>query len=202
MYRERLADLALPIEYTQRETEVEAAYKAMEPHWPAFDQLYPDREAFTERARLLFTEERFAPHRFTAADVQRAFDKLGKPSDWKAPGEFERVLSPMFELRKNASEAELGKAREATMRDVLWPLLTGWSLASFTPDRRRQLHDQLQALRGNFLDEGDVGGVQLAQGVQQLLEHSEDQGRRYLLNSVCLKSCRRYVNRLEETSRN
>lgn len=366
MYREILAEAAPLIEYYERQPEIEAAIEALEPHWPAFDKLYEDRQAFTERARLLFTEERFAPLRFTAADVQHAFDKLGKPVDWRGPNEFEekilaailfvadkdrrshlslqlemhlprllaegrtldaclvaegarltgedfkhsnaflfhmfaagyeawmaaqrrhdlawlrdlgldpdelegksateidawlgqftadpalaarleqyleshpekraeamarslevqrnsvvlllrreaeallirdveldpwlpefeRVLSPFFELAKNAPEAELDEARQATMHDSLWPLLSRMSLAIFTPDRRQQLHDQLQALRGDLLDDGDVAGVQLAQGALQLLDCSDEPARLYLLNSICLKSYRRYASRL------
>jgi len=76
----RLQSQIQPIlSYMQRQPEIETASKALEEHRQEFDALAEDEEAYLERARVLFAEERFAPLRFTADDVRRAFDKVGQP---------------------------------------------------------------------------------------------------------------------------
>src|SRR5271157_5337448 len=66
--------------YLQREKEIEAAAAALEAHRTEFDRLWKDEEAYLARTHALFAEECFAPLRFTAADIKRAFDHVGYPA--------------------------------------------------------------------------------------------------------------------------
>ncbi len=67
------------LDYVEQQPAIEAAAKAIEAHRADFDKLVGDKEAYQQRTRSLFAEECFVPLRFTADDVQRAFDKVGKP---------------------------------------------------------------------------------------------------------------------------
>jgi DNA-binding transcriptional MerR regulator len=60
--------------------ELDAADKAVAGHQDEFNRLVEDGEAYMEKARTLFSEEAFAPLRFTAEDVQRAFESVGYPN--------------------------------------------------------------------------------------------------------------------------
>ena len=76
-----LLSQAQPIlDYMQRQPTIEAASQKIEVHRAAFDKLVEDQEAYLERVRVLFAEERFVPLRFTADDVERAFKKVGYPT--------------------------------------------------------------------------------------------------------------------------
>jgi hypothetical protein len=61
------------------EEEIAAATAKMEAHREEFDRLVDNEEAFDQRTRELFSEESFAPLRFTAADAETAFQKVGYP---------------------------------------------------------------------------------------------------------------------------
>jgi hypothetical protein len=60
--------------------EIEAATAKMEPYDEEFRKLLEDQPAFLDRCQELFSEETFAPLRFTAADVERGFKQVGFPS--------------------------------------------------------------------------------------------------------------------------
>src|SRR5271157_5514295 len=82
--RAGFADLAAKakplLTYLQREKEIETASVALEAHRTEFDKLWKDEEAWLARTQALFAEECFAPLRFTAADIKRAFDHVGYPA--------------------------------------------------------------------------------------------------------------------------
>jgi hypothetical protein len=79
-FMELLAQTELISEYAAHGDEIEAAGHAVEAHRAEFEELAKDDTALIERARRLFSEEAFAPLRFHAADIQRAFSKVGYPS--------------------------------------------------------------------------------------------------------------------------
>jgi DNA-binding transcriptional MerR regulator len=74
--------------YMEQQPAIEAASHAIEAHRAAFDKLAEDEQAYMEHARALFAEERFVPLRFTAEDVGRAFDKVGRPRPGSSDDEF------------------------------------------------------------------------------------------------------------------
>jgi DNA-binding transcriptional MerR regulator len=76
------------LEYVERQPAIEAAGKAIEAHRADFDKLLNDQEAYQQRTRSLFAEEHFVPLRFTADDVRRAFDKVGKPTPGSSDDQF------------------------------------------------------------------------------------------------------------------
>jgi len=78
-FEELLAQTKPILDYVERQPAIEAASEAIKAHRAEFEKLADDQAAYLERTRALFTEERFAPLRFTADDVRRAFDKVGKP---------------------------------------------------------------------------------------------------------------------------
>lgn len=82
--REKFAELLATMEpilrYFSRQEDVEAAVQALEAHRAAFDELVQDEERYSALVRDVFSEECFAPFRFTASEIQRAFDHVGHPS--------------------------------------------------------------------------------------------------------------------------
>ena len=62
--------------------EIEAAADTLERNRGEFEALIRDRETFMDRARVLFSEDRFRPYRYTSADVHRAFSAVGHPPRW------------------------------------------------------------------------------------------------------------------------
>ncbi len=67
------------LNYAKHHTEIEAASAKLEPYEEEFQALFQDRKAFLRRNEAVFDEQRFVPLRFAAADVERAFRKLGQP---------------------------------------------------------------------------------------------------------------------------
>ena len=65
--------------YLERRNEIQAASTALEAHRQEFARLLADERAYLRRIHALFAEDRFAPLRFTAADIRRAFDTVGYP---------------------------------------------------------------------------------------------------------------------------
>ncbi|MEI6389757.1 MAG: SEC-C domain-containing protein [Verrucomicrobiota bacterium] len=57
--------------------EIEAAEQALKSHEAEFNKLLKDREGCLERAQALFSEERFAPLRFTGEEVGRVCERAG-----------------------------------------------------------------------------------------------------------------------------
>ena len=76
-------------DFIGHEDETEAALDQMKPHHKEFERLLEDTRALMDRTSELFGEESFAPLRFTAEDVQRAFENVGFPSS-SAPDEEQR----------------------------------------------------------------------------------------------------------------
>lgn len=68
------------LDYMSRQPDIESASAILEPHRGEFLKLTQDPDALMKRAQALFAEPRFAPLRFTAADIQRAFDCVGQPA--------------------------------------------------------------------------------------------------------------------------
>jgi DNA-binding transcriptional MerR regulator len=87
------------LDYMRLQPEIEAAAEAIKAHRADFDKLAADEEAYVERTRALFAEERFAPLRFTADDVRRAFDKVGQPTPGSSNDQFvETALKAILHL--------------------------------------------------------------------------------------------------------
>jgi DNA-binding transcriptional MerR regulator len=72
-----LASAQPVLDYMEQQPAIDAASQAIEAHRADFDKLVADEEAYLERTRLLFAEDRFVPLRFTADEVQRAFKNVG-----------------------------------------------------------------------------------------------------------------------------
>src|SRR2546426_926801 len=68
------------LEYLERRREIEAAAAELEAHRSEFERLAADEHRYLALAQAVFAEECFAPLRFTASDVQRAFDHVGYPA--------------------------------------------------------------------------------------------------------------------------
>ncbi|MDH4138078.1 MAG: SEC-C domain-containing protein, partial [Anaerolineae bacterium] len=77
---ERAEELAA---YEALHDEIEAATQALEAHRAEFEALMKDGIAAVDHAQRLFSEEPFAPMRYTAADVYRAFEAVGYPSRYQ-----------------------------------------------------------------------------------------------------------------------
>lgn len=69
--------------YEAMQDAIEAAGQTLEAHRAEFEELMADPQAAMSRARRLFSEERFAPLRYTADDVHRAFEAVGYPSRFR-----------------------------------------------------------------------------------------------------------------------
>jgi hypothetical protein len=63
--------------YMEQKERIEAASTELEKHQAEFEELIQDRQAYGNRCRALFEEECFRPFRFTAADIRRAFERVG-----------------------------------------------------------------------------------------------------------------------------
>ncbi len=78
---EELISKAEPIiEYLAHQSEIEDAEAELEAHRAEFEKLVADEEHYLAVAQAVFAEECFTPLRFTASDVQRAFDHVGYPA--------------------------------------------------------------------------------------------------------------------------
>jgi SEC-C motif len=107
-FEDLLAQTKPILDYVERQPAIEAASEAIKAHRSEFDKLAKDEEAYAERARELFAEECFVPLRFTADDVQRAFDKVGKPLPGSSDDQFvetvrEAILHLADKDRRNRS---------------------------------------------------------------------------------------------------
>jgi hypothetical protein len=65
--------------FLEHEEEIEAAAAKLPASAEDFGRLVDDHEAFTSRTERLFSEDSFARLRFIAADVDKAFQKVGYP---------------------------------------------------------------------------------------------------------------------------
>jgi len=87
---------------------IEAATQTIEAHRDDFKKLIKDEETYLARTRALFAEERFAPLRFTADDVRRAFDKVGKPIPGSSDDQFvETVRKAILHVADKKRRGEL-----------------------------------------------------------------------------------------------
>ena len=66
--------------YMAHQEEIEAASEKLKPYHAEFDRLCHDAAAYERQSKALFAEAAFAPFRFTAADLRRAFDEVGVPA--------------------------------------------------------------------------------------------------------------------------
>ena len=90
------------VRYLGHMAEIEAAWVKLEPYEEQFRKLLDDEDAFARRCQKLFDEESFAPLRFTAADLQKAFEKVGFPPNMEAPEQVWKIL--LAAIRFLASE--------------------------------------------------------------------------------------------------
>ena len=66
-------------EFEARKPEIEAAHEALEKYRNTFERLTRNTGKFLKRAEKLFAEAPFEAMRFSAADLQRAFESVGYP---------------------------------------------------------------------------------------------------------------------------
>ena len=66
--------------YVAHREEIEAASEKLEPYHTEFERLCHDAAAYERQSKALFAEAAFAPFRFTAADLRRAFAEVGVPA--------------------------------------------------------------------------------------------------------------------------
>ena len=66
--------------YLAHQEEIQAASEKLEPYHAEFDRLCHDAAAYDRQTKALFAEPAFAPFRFTAADLRRAFAEVGVPA--------------------------------------------------------------------------------------------------------------------------
>lgn len=94
--------------YMECQQEFESALAKLEPYEEEFARLLDDQEALTQRGEELFGEEPFVPLGFTAADVERAFQKVGYPPN-PAPSEdvFKVYLRAILFLASEERRANL-----------------------------------------------------------------------------------------------
>jgi hypothetical protein len=107
-FDELLARTQPILDYMKQQPAIEAASQAIEAHRAAFDKLAKDEEVYMERTHALFAEERFAPLRFTADDVRRAFDKVGHPTPGSSDDKFvETVRKAILHLADKERRSQL-----------------------------------------------------------------------------------------------
>jgi len=72
------------VAYNALRDQIDAAAKAMESHHGEFVKLAADPEKLFELARITFSDERFKPFRYTASEVEDAFENIGYPQTYTA----------------------------------------------------------------------------------------------------------------------
>ena len=91
-FQRLLAQTQPVMEYLEREEEIEAASTVLEAHRGKFNKLLRNEKAYLARVQALFAEERFAPLRFTAADIRRAFEHVGQPPNFSPDDQMVQTL--------------------------------------------------------------------------------------------------------------
>jgi hypothetical protein len=81
---ETVGDMAA---YEAMGDEIDAAMQVLESHRAEFEALVEDEKATLEQTTRLFSEERFEPMRYTAAEIDRAFEAVGYPSRFRDESE-------------------------------------------------------------------------------------------------------------------
>lgn len=77
--QEASANNPVSVAYNALREQIELAAKAMETHHTEFVALIADSDKLFDLAHRTFNDEKFKPFRYTAADVQKAFDNIGYP---------------------------------------------------------------------------------------------------------------------------
>jgi hypothetical protein len=77
--RRMFKENATLLTYAAHQQEIEAASEKLKPYHAEFDRLCQNAKAYERQSQALFAEETFAPFRFTAADLSRAFAEVGVP---------------------------------------------------------------------------------------------------------------------------
>lgn len=67
------------LKYMEHQQAIDAAFEKLVAHEEEFLKLLDDDDGFAQRTEELFAEEPFAPMRFTAAEVVKAFEQVGFP---------------------------------------------------------------------------------------------------------------------------
>jgi SEC-C motif len=67
--------------FLERQEEIEIATEKLKASTGEFRRLLEDEETLAQRTEQLFGEDAFAAMRFTAADVEKAFEKVGYPTN-------------------------------------------------------------------------------------------------------------------------
>lgn len=80
-FTQLLAETQPVLAYMERQEAIESAGAALEDHREEFAKLAQDQQAYSNRAQKLFAEEPFTPLWFTAADIRRAFERVGQPAE-------------------------------------------------------------------------------------------------------------------------
>jgi hypothetical protein len=105
---ERVRELANEVTvYLAMQDEIEAAARVLEPHRAEFEALMNDGPAVMERARRLFSEERFVPMRYTADDVHYAFEAVGYPPQYRgepSDKEVETIVAAILYLADDTGQ--------------------------------------------------------------------------------------------------
>ncbi len=106
--------------YADRSPEIEAASQTLEAHRSEFDMLYADRAAYLSRAKALFSEETFAPLRFTADEVRSAFDAL-QLNTHRASGErmIQQLKAALLHLTDKQRRTYLGMSLSLHMLEFV-----------------------------------------------------------------------------------
>jgi hypothetical protein len=78
--RRMFKDNAILLTYRAHQGEIEAASEKLKPYHAEFDRLCHDAGAYDRQSQALFAEATFAPFRFTAADLRRAFAEVDVPA--------------------------------------------------------------------------------------------------------------------------
>ena len=132
-----LPELQPVLEFMERQPAIEAASLALEAHRAEFFESAKDHEAHGRRSSELFAEARFAPLRFTANDVRRAFEQVGQPAGLAADDRtVEIVRAAILYLADDSRRKEMAMALLMHMPDLVADhrYLDGWLIQQCAHD--------------------------------------------------------------------
>jgi hypothetical protein len=119
--------------YMARREEIEAAGAELEAHRPEFEKLVRDEDRCAALGQAVFAEECFAPLRFTASDVQRAFDHVGHPALMSSDEQTVKILrAAILHLADKERRSLLSMGLLARLPDFVQAgrYLEGWLVQS------------------------------------------------------------------------
>jgi hypothetical protein len=127
----RLLEESQPVlDYMARQPAIESASAVLEAHRDEFNKLTENQDALMQQAQALFAEERFAPLRFTAAEVQRAFERVGYPGFGLVPDDRTVALlrAAILHLADKSRRGEMAMALLMHLPDLVAEdrFLDGW----------------------------------------------------------------------------